>query len=222
MSLAKETFMQIKRLTNCLIQYSICNDQNVPIKRPNVQEWSTCRIGIQTTNLTSALKNVEYAEMYHVMSENRNYNFRLIDGALIMLQYEFEEDVIIRHTLSYYPNPDILSYQDNEDLYLDDELYSDITDKRIMIVPLRFDYDGRANSFVDVVHPKSHFTLGQFEKCRIPVTRPLMPCQFVHFILRNFYNSLYMEYQTKIYNADLCFDLTISDNEKRIIHVSIQ
>lgn len=219
MRYAKNVFTQISKLTNNLIELSLCNDQNMPVKYPNVKGWDTCQILIPSSELSIALKNVEYKEMYIAMSEKRNYNFRLIDGALIVLNYDFIGGEIIRHTLGYYPNPDLLSFQENEEIYYEDDIYSDIVDRRIVMVPLRFDFDSRTDVNKDVDHPMSHLTLGEFKKCRIPVSRPLMPCQFVHFILRNFYNTAYVKYQGKIYNDDTKFNVTISENEKKLVFV---
>jgi hypothetical protein len=221
MSLARDTFKQIKCITTSLIEVSLCNDQNIPIKKPNVPSWDNCEIVIPSKEVVSALKNVKYEELYSVMNQNRNFNFRLIDGALLTMQYEFKNDKVLRHTLGYYPNPDLLAFQENEEIYLEDDVYLDIFDKRVMVVPLRFDFDNREDVPIDVIHPRAHFTLGQFEKCRIPVTRPLMPCQFVHFVLRNFYNSAYMKYKDKIYISEEKFEETITANEKKIVHISV-
>jgi hypothetical protein len=57
--------------------------------------------------------------------------------------------------------------------------------------PLRFDYDSQDASFVPVEHPRCHLHLGQFEGCRVPVSSPLCPTDFINFVLRNFYNSCF-------------------------------
>jgi len=221
MSLAREVFTQIDNLTKSLLEVSFCDYQNKPVKRPRGSGWDTCQIEIPSTELSVALKNMGYEEMYEIMSKNGSYNFRLLDGALIVLLYDFEKDCLLRHTLAYYPNPNLLSFQENEEIYLEEVMFAEIVDKRVMIVPIRFDYDRREGVNRDIDHPISHFTLGQFENCRIPVTRPLMPCQFVHFILRNFYNTAYISCKQKIYYDDRRFDETISENEKKIIHVCV-
>lgn len=221
MSLAKDTFSQINKLTNSLIENSLCYDQNPPTKIPNVSGWDTCQIVIPSKEISVALKNVTYSEMYNAMNQRRNYNFRLIDGALLVLLYDFLNGNLQRHTLAYYPNPNLLSFQENEDLYFEDDTYLDMFDKRSVIVPLRFDYDGRENVYREIDHPKAHFTLGQFENCRIPVSKPLMPCQFVHFVLRNFYYQAYVKSKDKIYNDYASYSEIISENEKKLVHISV-
>lgn len=221
MEIAKETFSQIKTLTDNLIEVSLCDDQNPPIKEPSFPGWSTCKIVIPQNEISVALKKMKYADMYKIMSERRNYNFRLVDGALLVLQYDFSDGVLMRHTLAYYPNPDLPQFQEDAELYQEDEIYLDMIDIRNVIVPLRFDYDAREDTYVDMEHPKSHFTLGQFENCRIPVNRPLMPCQFIHFVLRNFYSHAYNKYKDRIFNSQTSFDESISENEKKIIHISV-
>ena len=209
MSFAKKTFQQIERLTTSLIEVSLCDDQNAPVKLPNVPSWDTCRIDLPVTEVSIALRNIPYDKLYGEMNKRRIFTYKLIDGALLSLQYDFFNGVLNRHRLGYYPNPNLLSFQENEDLYSLDDIYLDIIDRRIVIVPIRFDYDCSDDTYEEIEHPKSHFTLGQFENCRIPVSRPLTPCQFVHFILRNFYHHAYTKYKDKLFDSnDYCFDET--------------
>lgn len=75
--------------------------------------------------------------------------------------------------------------------------------------------------FEEIHHPKSHLTLGQFRNCRIPVSSPLTPYQFVSFILRNFYNTAHRNCLNGITHSEGTFSDTIADLERGIVHVQI-
>ena len=74
----------------------------------------------------------------------------------------------------------------------------DVIKKNIVPFPIRFDYDCRDEVVVNITHPKSHLTLGQYQNCRVPVSAPLTPYIFALFILRNFYNTAFNKYSEKI------------------------
>ncbi len=64
--------------------------------------------------------------------------------------------------------------------------------------PVRFDFSDDPERFIEVHHPYSHLTLGQFKNCRIPVCAPVSPFVFGGFILRNFYNTVFRKYSENI------------------------
>lgn len=106
---------------------------------------------------------------------------------------------------------------------MDESIYvfAEIVNKNLVPFPLRFDFDIRETSYVDIHHPKSHLTLGQYENCRIPVSAPITPYQFINFILRRFYNNAYQEFHSEITTFDGSFRLTISDNEKNLLFIQL-
>ena len=79
--------------------------------------------------------------MYQAALEKKIYNIKMIDGALLTLLYRFSNDRIVAHRLSYFPAPDLIAFQNEPELYAEDELYVDILDRRIVTVPIRFDFD---------------------------------------------------------------------------------
>ena len=134
----------------------------------------------------------------------------------------FDSDELVSHRLGFFPNPDLMEFQNDYDIYLDDEIYADMIDPRIVITPLRFDFYSREDVVKNVVHPASHLTIGQYKNCRIPVTRPLMPVQFVSFIIRNFYNNAFRRYEDKLTVSGKMFPKTITPEETRVLHVSVE
>ena len=73
---------------------------------------------------------------------------------------------------------------------------------------------------MNVTHPASHVTFGQFLNCRIPVSMPVTPRKFILFLLRNFYYSGYTKskniFDKKMVNV-IPFH-TITSEERKIGH----
>jgi hypothetical protein len=153
------------------------------------------------------------------LDQARCFNFKMLDGALICLRYRFADRKVKEHSLCFYPSPDLEHFQNEPELYLDDETYADILARSIVSFPIRFDFSDDHAKFVEVHHPYSHLTLGQYKNCRIPVCSPITPLSFAGFILRNFYNTAFRKYSEDIPTSTLCFHKTISTKEKKIPHV---
>lgn len=109
-------------------------------------------------------------------------------------------------------------FQNEPELYLDDEIYLDFLNKRIVAVPLRFDFDS-GEAFVPVKHPKSHLALDQYENCRIHVSSAVPPYQFMEFILRNFYNTAQNKSYFHLTKYTDGFEKSIVSEEETLIHV---
>lgn len=136
--------------------------------------------------------NDSYAVTHESLAAARCYDLRFLDGALLQAHYEFfarGSGEVRRYAVNFLPSPDLLPFQTDPDLYLDDELYGNVVDLRAVTVPLRFDYDSRAEVVVDLHHPVSHLTIGAYKQCRIPVSGPLSPHSILEFILRSFYRT---------------------------------
>ena len=113
----------------------------------------------------------------------------MLDGGLIQMFYTFKAGILASHRLAYFPSPSLEAYQNEPELYEEDEIYADILAKNVVAFPIRFDFDNNDKLFKPVSHPKSHLTLGQYKNCRIPVSAPLSPIVFMKFILRNLYST---------------------------------
>ena len=195
------------------MRYSVCDRQNFAIQRNNRVSFS------DDLNISAALKNnVAYDVLYSEMDKNNAFNMKLLDGALVQLMYEFDDNGLSKHRLAYLPSPVLLAFEEAETEYLDDELYLDIIMKNIVHIPIRFDYD--KDCACSVEHPASHLTLGQYKNCRIPVKSPVEPALFFDFVLRNFYHSLYTgDFQAEI-RCKFNFEESIDTEEKKLIHLS--
>jgi hypothetical protein len=167
-----------------------------------------------------ALRDVPYEEIYRELDAHDAYHVKLVDGGLLLFQYFFRPDQsLAQHRLAYFPSPVLPTVEEAPALYEQDELYGDITAKRLVRFPVRFDYAPEQK--IDVLHPASHMTLGQYEGCRIPVTGPLGPSSFGMFIIRNFYFRTYRKYKNNFDRrpASIGRPETISENERRVTHI---
>ena len=185
---------------------------------------STVSIEIPNFSPEYILEEVFYQEMWAKMNTEKQYTCKMIDGGLITFLYTFDlmESKLIKSRLSYFPSYDHPRFDgpDNVKGYENDYSCLDAFTKTSFPAAFRFDYDAKAAE--DIVHPAAHFTLGQFENCRIPVYSPLTPFEFMDFVIRNFYNSCYFDWDnectTKLKNM-LKFKPTITNNEKGLIHL---
>ena len=211
-------YKQVSTLTAEIIATGLCDHTNFPSRsryRGGIEE-----ISVSKADYTVSLKNISYAEMFRVLDETRTYNMKMIDGALITLSYKFKNNTLMEHRLSFFPSPDLEMFQNEPEQYLDDELYSDIVDKRIVTVHIRFDFNISERVFEPVEHPISHLTLGQYKNCRIPVSAALTPFQFLSFIIRNFYHTAHLQTEKHLSIFKDCFDTTIFDEERKLLHMN--
>ncbi|WEF30922.1 DUF2290 domain-containing protein [Pseudoduganella chitinolytica] len=217
MTSSVKVYNQIKDLTAYLIGQSLCNDQQFPTLANYGKVTEISFPGAK--NLGNTLKNVAYSDIYAEMLRTHAYSVRMIDGALLQLMYRFHDEKCSAHRLAFFPSPDLGEFQNNPDIYEADEIYADILAKNIVTFPVRFDYDDDDALFVELHHPKSHLTLGQYKNCRIPVNGPLSPRTFLDFILRSFYNTAHRKYCEDLPKPDFSFDETIVGAESKVMHV---
>lgn len=205
---------QINDITSNLIAIGLSVEQNFP----SINDGSIYISG--NKDLSIALKNISYKEIYQILEKDKNYNIKMIDGALIQLMYNFEGNELKKYRLAFFPSPNLEEFQNNNEIYETDELYADILDKNIVTTPIRFDYDPNNHQVVE--HPKSHLTIGQYKNCRIPINTAITPNIFMDFILRNFYNTSHSKFSSQLnFDKVILFENCIHDDEKKILHIAI-
>lgn len=220
MKLPRKITKQIQSITSKLIESSFAIHHNNVANDSNTILWSGYK------NISYTLKDQPYDEIYNECLSENAYNFLLLDGAIIQIMYELGRNNIIKHRLSYFPHPSILKYQDSpedyEELTYGNNLFSDISERKVITVPIRFDYDENDEVYKEKDHPYSHLTLGNYINCRIPVNKPITPNKFILFILRSFYLERYNEYfNDNDFKCEINLAITISRNETNLFHVVI-
>lgn len=211
---------EINNLVAYLVQTSLANDQNCVFEK----QLSSSRFEVTFPNanrFSVALRNQSYSHIYDIMAEDRIHVVKLLDGALIQMQYLFESGELEQHRLAFFPSPHLEEFQNNPNVYLEDEMYADVVARNIVPFPVRFDFDRRNGRWKELEHPKSHLSLGQYQNCRIPVSSPIGPSTFIEFILRNFYNTAFHQCADGIPKAASYFDESILPSEKDVVHVQI-
>jgi hypothetical protein len=133
--------------------------------------------------------------------------------------YRYQGIHILNHRLAFFPSPDLLEYQNNSDVYENDEMYGDVVHRSVVTTPVRFEFD--RDAFIDYDHPMSHVTIGQYKNCRLPVAGPLTPYFFLNFVLRAFYNTPFRRFCGEIRERAYPFGDTITKRERRHVHIRV-
>jgi hypothetical protein len=167
-------------------------------------------------DLSWSLKDKPYEEIYEELNRGGAFNLRMLDGALVQMLYTFRGNEIATHRLAMFPSPHLDIYEDAQQDYDADVLYAEIVGRNLVRFPVRFDFYADDGRHIDVAHPKSHLTLGQYKSCRIPVTGPLTPTKFMSFIIRSFYNPAINRFKFGEAASRARFPETITDNEREV------
>ena len=215
-----EIKIQINRILRYLVESGLADDQKYALIRSGSGRY--CEVTYQGASyLSVALRDRAYDEIYDHLFQARSYNAKLPDGAMIQMGYEFLGRTLQRHRLAFFPSPYLEEFQNSPDIYVNDEIYADVVAKNIVAFPIRFDYDSDDSLHQELVHPKSHMTLGQYKNCRIPVSAPMTPVQFVDFILRNFYHTAFARYADMLAVHSESFAKSILASERSVLHVVV-
>lgn len=210
---------EINDLIARLIESGLADDENVAYeRRTGASTWNVDIAGVDSYG--SSLKNVPYGDLYATLTQERSFNIKMLDGALIQLVYSFDSNSLIRYRLAYFPSPDLLEFQNNPGLYLSERIFADVVSKATVTIPLRFDYDHRPGMSRNVAHPVSHLTLGQYAECRIPVSAGMSPSGFMSFLLRSFYSLGSAQAQVEFPEITRLFPSVITEAERNLVHIT--
>ena len=153
----KEVIKEIKAITNELIRIGLADEFSIPVSDDNNVYWNGC------TDISISMNNIPYKDIYNRIITDKNFNFKFPDGGVIQLLYNFDKDGLFKHRLAFFPSPDFEEFQNNPDIYMNDEIYGDVVEKQVMPVIVRADYN-RGFIESDAHHPYCHITLGQYKK----------------------------------------------------------
>lgn len=220
MDIAKTLEKEIHDFTAILIKNGLCDDQNLPSRQSSGGVINITLSG--EVSYSAAMKNIQYVDAYNEIDSTQSYNIKMPDGGLLQLLYRITLDNrLVEHRLAFYSSPSHETYQNDPELYETDSLYADFIKKNIVPFPVRFDFNRDDDRHFDVDHPKSHLTLGQYDSCRIPVTSPMGPGNFIKFIMRCFYNTAYLGFAEIKDFACIGFSPTITDGERKIVNLNL-
>ena len=217
--ISKVIYKQVENINRLLIQTSFSTSFNYPSEKNGVITWSDFK------DISFALKNQPYGELYNECLKEGAYNFILLDGAIIQMMYVCDSQKILKHRLAYYPNPDMERFVDSpddyEEIHYGDNLFSDMFNRHVVSFPLRFDFDSDIANYIEHDHSYSHLTLGNYKNCRIPVSRPLSPNKFILFVLRAFYLEKFKSaLEFRNFECELSIENVISENELKYFYIN--
>lgn len=216
-----ETFQEIVTLTQEIITKGLSVDEKWPDRNGSRISWQDQK------DLSIALKNVPYSDKYNIFQRDRNYNLKMLDGAMIQMLYEFNVSgrELRSHRLAYLPSPMLERYESDpvahEEVFFGDSEFHDLIEKNIVAFPIRVDYSSNNEIYKEIDHPYTHATFGEYESCRIPVKAPLTPSIFVNFVLRNFYNYAFRSKGAFCHITHFRYPATIGVTERKLLHLSI-
>jgi hypothetical protein len=211
---------EIEGITNFLMTKGIIDDQNWPFRQDGPNNTIEVRYPSVLSG-SSMLRDRLYSETYYEQRSARSFNFLMLDGALVQMSYTFRHTTLTSGRLAFLPSPDLSAYQNDPEVFEEDLIFADVVDRRVVTVPIRFDFDSSPEVVVDVHHPQSHLTLGQYMNCRIAATAALTPGAFIEFILRSFYNTASRVYSEGLPVRQHRFDATITPAESQLVHIGV-
>jgi hypothetical protein len=217
----KDVLDQTAGVISQVVSLSLCDSQNYPTVQ-NVHGVGF-QISVKDASvLAVALKNVSYRHIYRTLDKAGAYHLKMIDGSLIQMLYTFQSNELSSHRLAVFPSPDLETFQRDPEAYMNDDIFTDIISRPVVPFPIRFDFNSSSSLHKEVDHPKSHLTLGQYQNCRIPVSAPLTPYEFMGFVIRNFYNTSSHCFSKSLSLAGDCFAETITKGECNVPHFRLR
>ncbi len=214
----RRTCEHINTLVRHLVEVGLADDQQYAFQRPNEAVEVTFE---NAGYVTEALSGAPYQEVYGLFAEHRAFNLKLLDGALVQMKYLFTGRELAKHRLAFLPSPYLDQYERDPEIYEEEHTFADIVGRRVIALPLRFDFDSDDRRHIEVDHPKSHLTLGEYRQCRIPVTSPLTPHSFVQFLLQHFYRTRDQDFTASMPHLPGSFQRCITSAEQKTVHLVV-
>lgn len=201
--LSDQIYNEIMDITSFLIEIGLAIDQNFPSNKALIKKQHEVTISRLDLGASFIIQSNEYVDIYNHYNDNRLYNVKMLDGGILLLQYVVYDEIIISHRLVFFPSPYLPDFaREYDSSYREDQYFQDIYSRVKVAFPLRFDFS--PDQHVDIHHPKSHLTLGDFKCCRIPVVSSIYPRSFFKFVLDNFYKTDDIEHSSRLPNSKIC------------------
>lgn len=197
---------QVQNALDALMATRLAVDLRVPVVRNSAGGMTrvTWPANPEIDNGQRFFEDFYALETYFGWLKARQYSVVLFDGALLQITFDFRSGQFAGHRLAYIPCPFDIGDDGAERLRMEPicdviDDYRDRGEKYLRLrSPIRFDYDPAAAS---LEHPASHVTLNH-QDCRIPACAPLTLGQFIEFIFRRLYPTIWPEHDFLAY-ADL-------------------
>ena len=166
--------------------------------------------------------DTRYSE-YIKMLKNRDYSILIADGGVIQISLDYAGRQLNGYRYAYVPCPIYFSDADfslvgDETLpfleFIEDLDHQDLISRLRIRPAFRFEYDPDA---ANKDHPSCHVHLGK-SSSRIPVSRPITHEQFLRFVFKNFYPSVFASHSKINGLNSRSLSETITVEQKRELH----
>ena len=105
-----EIIDQINKVTSSLIGVNLSDEQNFPSEKNGSIYISG------NHDISISLRNISYSEIYKILNSSKNFNIKLVDGALIQMMYSFDaNENLKKYQLAFFPSPDLEEFQNNSE-----------------------------------------------------------------------------------------------------------
>lgn len=189
------------------------DDSGISVNQGNQNVWE---ISYHTKNNFGKIifdNNITYYKLIDELLKNRQYTVLLYDKSIIQAEFLVKNNQIIKERLVFIKKHNIIwDYEYIKECEGNDEPWFENENG----VPILFRIDYDSDSFAEVEHPKTHFTLSNHESCRIPIKGIVTFSEFIKFIMKNFYKK---DINISQYRYE---EETITDAEKKLIHLNWQ
>jgi|GEM_PF-6114456 len=169
------------------------------------KNWSVTDLTVSWPNYVSGIRDKRgYREYFDFLINAKQQSYRLVDGGVVQLFYEFENrDTLIRSRCCYSPQ------YSTELIVPDSELDISPSDDEDRITTFfRIDFDRAVST-----HSKSHFQFGGLNELRIPLDSAVHPYLFMDLIAQALFPNDYTEISRKAHYApsvDNCLRVQIA------------
>lgn len=220
MALLSDLERSIQSIIHALISIGIADQFRIPSVRAANQYSGDIGFGTGV-DLSWVLRDQPYRNLYDELVRREMFHVLLPDGGILQFMYKVYLGKVTKHRLAFYPSPGLLPFDADVVTYLQDSVWGHVVSEFQMPVVVRFDYDADERHFVPVSHSYSHMTLGQYPRCRIPVSGPIPPWAFAELVLRNFYNRCFDNIETATIFQGIAFDRTLVQSESTATHLAL-
>ena len=96
MTTPKLILKQVEVITSNLIKIGLSVQQNYPANNLGNISYSGMH------DISIAMKNASYTEIYNMLDRTKNFNIKMIDGALIQILYSYNKNILIKININTF------------------------------------------------------------------------------------------------------------------------
>lgn len=211
--IVKRIKKEIEQVLTELRDNEYIRDENgVSDKQIGINEYEISYSGKTDKSSIVYDKHISGSSIMEKLLENRQYSFLMFDKSIVQAEFRIADGEITKERLAFMKKHNRIWTKD-EINFADSEDVDWFADEEGIPVFLRVDYD--PENHTECFHSKSHLTISNSDSCRIPIKNLVPFSEFMRFVLFHFYG-----YQLKLSSSLSTYDETITELEKKMIHLN--